>query len=45
MNIRKKINEFVAQRRAIRELNAMDARQLNDLGITRADINTVVRGL
>ncbi|WDR02974.1 DUF1127 domain-containing protein [Devosia algicola] len=45
MSIRKKIASYVAQRRAVRELSAMDARQLNDLGITRADIPNAVRGL
>lgn len=44
MTIRAKLNEIVARRRAIRELNAMDARQLNDLGISREDIALAVRG-
>ncbi|WDR06117.1 DUF1127 domain-containing protein [Devosia rhodophyticola] len=44
MTIAKKIASYVAQRRAIRELSAMDKHQLNDLGITRADIPKAVRG-
>ncbi|MEO5807228.1 DUF1127 domain-containing protein [Devosia sp.] len=44
MTIRAKITDFVARRRAMRELNAMDARLLNDLGIERADIAMAVRG-
>lgn len=44
MNIRQKIAKFAAQQRAIRELNSMDARQLNDLGITRGDIRNAVFG-
>jgi uncharacterized protein YjiS (DUF1127 family) len=44
MNIRQKIAQFAAYQRAVRELNALDNRQLNDLGITRAEIKTAVRG-
>lgn len=34
----------VAHQRAIRELNHLSDRQLEDIGITRGDITTVVRG-
>ena len=44
MNIRKKLNQFAQYQRTIRELNALDARQLNDLGITRGDIKNIARG-
>ena len=44
MNIRAKLNDIIARRRAIRELDAMDNRLLNDLGISRSDIANVVRG-
>ncbi len=42
MNIREKLTNYVARRRAMRELNAMDARMLDDLGISRSDIVNVV---
>lgn len=32
-----------AYRQTVRELNALDTRQLSDLGITRADINALAR--
>ena len=44
MNIRQKIAKFAAYQRAVRELNALDNRQLSDLGNTRADIKSAVRG-
>jgi uncharacterized protein YjiS (DUF1127 family) len=44
MNIRQKIAQFAKYRQAVRELNALDNRQLSDLGITRSDIQNVVRG-
>lgn len=44
MKFAQKIARFAAQQRAIRELNAMDSRQLADLGITHADIRNAVRG-
>jgi uncharacterized protein YjiS (DUF1127 family) len=44
MTIRQKIAQFAAYQRAVRELNSLDARQLNDLGITRSDIKSAVRG-
>lgn len=44
MNIAKKIADFAKYQRALRELNALDTRQLHDLGITRADIKSIARG-
>ncbi len=43
MNIRQKLAQFVAYQRTVRELDALDNRQLNDLGIQRADIRRVAR--
>jgi uncharacterized protein YjiS (DUF1127 family) len=44
MNIRERIAKFAAYQRAVRELSALDNRQLNDLGITRSQIKAAVRG-
>ena len=44
MNIRQKIAQFAQYQRTMRELNALDARQLNDLGITKGDIKNIARG-
>jgi Uncharacterized conserved small protein len=44
MNIAKKIADFAKYQRTLRELNALDARQLNDLGITKGDIRAIARG-
>lgn len=44
MTIRQKIAQFAQYQRTMRELNALDARQLNDLGITRSDIKNIARG-
>ncbi len=44
MNIRQRLAQFAQYQRTMRELNALDARQLNDLGITRADIKNIARG-
>jgi uncharacterized protein YjiS (DUF1127 family) len=43
MNIRQKLAAFAQYQRTVRELAALDTRQLNDLGITRADIKTIAR--
>ena len=43
MNIRQKIAQFAQYQRTMRELNALDARQLNDLGISRTDIQKIAR--
>jgi len=45
MNIRQKLREYAAHRRAIRELSALDDRHLSDLGISRSHIAHAVRGL
>ncbi len=44
MNIAKKIAEYARYQRTLRELNAMDVRQLHDLGITKGDIKAIARG-
>lgn len=44
MNIAKKIADFARYQRTLRELNSLDGRQLNDLGITRGDIKSIARG-
>ena len=44
MNIAKKIADFARYQRTLRELNSLDSRQLNDLGITRSDIKSIARG-
>lgn len=44
MTIRKKIAQFVAYNRTVRELNSLSNAQLRDLGITRHDIRDVARG-
>ncbi|PTM97171.1 DUF1127 domain-containing protein [Mycoplana dimorpha] len=44
MSIRKKIQDIRARRRAIRELNMLDDHSLADIGISRAQIRTVVHG-
>lgn len=44
MSIRKKLAEFAAYQRTIRELSALDNRQLSDLGITRSDIKNIASG-
>lgn len=44
MNIRQKMQQYVARRRAIRELDAMDDRRLADIGLTRAEIVSAVYG-
>jgi uncharacterized protein YjiS (DUF1127 family) len=44
MNFRQKIAQFAQYQRTVRELNALDSRLLNDLGIDRADIKNIARG-
>jgi uncharacterized protein YjiS (DUF1127 family) len=44
MNIAKKIADFARYQRTMRELNSLDSRQLNDLGITKGDIKNIARG-
>jgi uncharacterized protein YjiS (DUF1127 family) len=43
MSIRKTIQKWAAYQQTIRELNALDNRSLNDLGITRSDISRIAR--
>ena len=43
MNIRQKLAQFAQYQRTMRELNALDARQLNDLGITKGDKDKIDR--
>ena len=44
MTIRQKIAQFAQYQRTMRELSALDTRQLNDLGITKGDIKNIARG-
>ncbi len=44
MTIRQKIAQFAQYQRTMRELNSLDQRQLNDLGITKGDIRNIARG-
>jgi len=43
MDIRKTFKKWAAYQQTVRELTALDNRQLNDLGISRTDINRVAR--
>ena len=44
MTIRQRLAQFAQYQRTMRELNNLDNRQLNDLGITRADFETIASG-
>ncbi len=44
MNIVNTIARYAQYQRTVRELNALDGRQLHDLGITRSDIKAIARG-
>lgn len=44
MNIRQRLAQFAQYQRTMRELSALDQRQLNDLGITKSDIRNIARG-
>ncbi len=44
MNIRQRIAKFAQYQRTMRELSALDQRQLQDLGITRGDIKAIASG-
>jgi uncharacterized protein YjiS (DUF1127 family) len=44
MNIAKKLADYARYQRTLRELNSLDNRQLNDLGITKGDIQSIARG-
>jgi uncharacterized protein YjiS (DUF1127 family) len=43
MGIRKTLRKWAAYQQTVRELAALDNRQLNDLGITRTDITRIAR--
>jgi len=43
MDIRKTLRKWAAYQQTVRELNALDNRQLSDLGITRGDISRIAR--
>jgi uncharacterized protein YjiS (DUF1127 family) len=43
MGIRTTIKKWAAYSQTVRELNALDNRQLSDLGISRTDIQRVAR--
>ncbi len=43
MGIRQKIAQFAAYQRTVRELSALDNRQLQDLGIYRGEIRSIAR--
>ncbi len=43
MGIRKTLQKWSAYQQTVRELNALGNRELNDLGITRGDIERIAR--
>ena len=43
MDIRKTLRKWAAYQQTVRELAALDNRQLNDLGIVRTDIQRIAR--
>jgi uncharacterized protein YjiS (DUF1127 family) len=43
MDIRKTFKKWAAYQQTVRELASLDNRQLNDLGISRADISRIAR--
>jgi uncharacterized protein YjiS (DUF1127 family) len=43
MGIRQTLKKWSAYQQTVRELTALDNRQLSDLGITRADIQKIAR--
>ena len=43
MDIRKTLKKWAAYQQTVRELAALDNRQLTDLGITRIDIQRIAR--
>ena len=43
MDIRKTLRKWAAYQQTVRELAALDNRQLTDLGISRADITKIAR--
>ncbi|MEA3537160.1 DUF1127 domain-containing protein [Rhizobium sp. CC-YZS058] len=45
MKIAERLKRAIAERRAIRELSVLDDRVLNDIGVARGNIRSLVRGL
>ncbi|RDE09308.1 DUF1127 domain-containing protein [Pelagibacterium lacus] len=43
MGIRKTLKRWSAYQQTVRELNSLGSRELNDLGITRGDIERIAR--
>lgn len=43
MDIRKTLRKWAAYQQTVRELNSLNNRQLNDLGISRTDISRIAR--
>lgn len=43
MGIRQTLKKWAAYQQTVRELNALDNRQLSDLGISRTDISRIAR--
>lgn len=43
MDIRKTFKQWAAYQQTVRELNSLDNRSLNDLGIARTDIQRIAR--
>lgn len=43
MDFRKSFRKWGAYRQTVRELNSLDDRALQDLGITRGDIQSIAR--
>ena len=43
MGIRTTLKKWAAYQQTVRELTALDNRQLNDLGISRTDITRIAR--
>ncbi len=43
MSIRKSFQKWQSYSRTVRELNSLDSRSLNDLGINRGDIDRIAR--
>ncbi|MEQ1901662.1 MAG: DUF1127 domain-containing protein [Devosia sp.] len=43
MGIRNTLKKWAAYQQTVRELASLDNRQLNDLGISRADIQKIAR--
>ncbi|MBB3395998.1 DUF1127 domain-containing protein [Rhizobium sp. BK060] len=43
MSIRKKIYDFAARERAIRQLRALDDRSLSDIGLSRGEIRSAMK--